>query len=69
MQESWGHSLLTVTGYHSHLEYGGLHLTHSQDSQGSCIVFLYSAQYLQILQDSKRYLTHPTEQSTVQALK
>ena len=25
---------------------------------------LYSAQYLHILQDSKHYLTHPTEQST-----
>ena len=26
------------------------------------IVYLYSAQYLHILQDSKRYLTHPTGQ-------
>ena len=34
-----------------------------------CIGFLYSVQYLNILQDSKHYLTHPTEQSTVQALK
>ena len=27
-----------------------------------CIVYLYSAQYLHILQDSKRYLTNPTIQ-------
>ena len=27
-----------------------------------CIVYLYSAQYLHILQDSKRYLTNPTVQ-------
>ena len=26
------------------------------------IMYLYSAQYLHILQDSKRYLTHPTVQ-------
>ena len=25
-------------------------------------LFLYSAQYLHVLQDSKRYLTHPTAQ-------
>ena len=30
-------------------------------------VFLYSAQYLHMLQDTKRYLTYPTELSTVQA--
>ena len=34
-----------------------------------CTSFLYSAQYLHVLQDSKCYLTHPTEQSTVQGLK
>ena len=27
-----------------------------------CIVYLYSAQYLHVLQDSKRYMTHPTVQ-------
>ena len=27
-----------------------------------CIVYVYSAQYLHILQDSKRYLTNPTVQ-------
>ena len=27
-----------------------------------CIVYLYSAQYLHVLQDSKYYMTHPTVQ-------
>ena len=26
------------------------------------LYFLYSAQYLHLLQDSKRYMTHPTAQ-------
>ena len=34
-----------------------------------CVEFLYSAQFLLVLQDLKRYLTHPDCISTAQALK
>ena len=32
------------------------------DQAINCIAYLYSAQYLHVLQDSKHYVTHPTTQ-------
>ena len=37
-------------------------LLHFNLCQNICILYLYSAQYLHVLQDSKRYMTHLTAQ-------
>ena len=62
--DMWDGKTVEVTGFDRTLKKDELELIYEdKDWSGEIIImYLFSAQYLHILQDSKRYLTNPTVQ-------